>query len=231
MAAVSSARPMQHLRRSWKATPPISKNSPPPLAIFLERFKTWRDYQDAANQDGITEEDARAALPEIAEIANALKDRPEIDPSIPAELEALAQDVRDAGDDPVTRTGMVAAFSNVMSAPSTKLLPVWRRCKTELADIRANTWELRKKAIAGAIVAAEGSIALVAFDVLFLKGTVLTSLATRFPAPWIGSCNSSRRSGSPDPFHCSPNIQSTAQPATPPPHATPPHPPSCGSAI
>ncbi|WP_299294486.1 leucine-rich repeat domain-containing protein [uncultured Tateyamaria sp.] len=151
------------------------------LALFLERFSDWRTYRDRALDHPVSAEDALDAAKEIEDVLRDLTDTPEVAPDIPQNLNDQIADVREAPDDPIPSTGLIASFSNVAAGLLGRIVPIWKACAAELKDIGGQSWGIAKKGIAATLGGSAVPLVLLGLDLLVTKGATFASLAAKFP--------------------------------------------------
>ncbi|GAB1480028.1 hypothetical protein MASR2M74_25990 [Paracoccaceae bacterium] len=159
------------------------------IALYLERFPTWRAYRREALERPLTGDDVRRALPLVAEVEQAIDDRIGIDPAIPRTLRDLRHAAQEEPADSVVGHGLLDSLGNVLSALARGL---W---STANASGRGLIWygkKLGEKAADKSADVIVGTVFskpfLVAAAELFLnKGQTLTAIATTFPEQfgWI----------------------------------------------
>jgi hypothetical protein len=153
------------------------------IALYLERFPTWRAYRREALERPLTGDDVRRALPLVAEVEQAIDDRIGIDPAIPRTLRDLRHAAQEEPADSVVGHGLLDSVGNVLSALARGL---WSTAK---ASGRGLTWYgkiLGEKAADKSADVIVGTVfsrpVLAAAGDLFLnKGRVLVKLAEAFP--------------------------------------------------
>ncbi|WP_299145240.1 leucine-rich repeat domain-containing protein [uncultured Tateyamaria sp.] len=151
------------------------------LALFLERFSDWRNYRDRALNHPVSADDALDAAREIEDVLRDVTDTPEVAPDIPQNLNDQIADVREAPDDPIPSTGLIASFSNVAAGLLGRIVPIWKVCAAELKDIGGQSWGVAKKGIAATLGGSAVPLVLLGLDLLVTKGATFASLAAKFP--------------------------------------------------
>ena len=158
------------------------------LSTFVNRFPRWREYLADIPEDGPSEEDIRAAEPDFAALKDALQEAEDVDPAIVMEFERAAEAVRDAPGSAFA-LGLLASTRELLRVLADDALTAWRLYRDSAKDkaVSAKTWlsnELKEwKKTAGSELRKVGfwTALGVTFDVLALRGSMLGSLATRFP--------------------------------------------------
>ena len=84
------------------------------IAVFRERFEEWRAYRDSAMGSDVDPEAVQTALPQIAEVAEELRDRPEIDDQVTEILDDEIEAAQDAPLDPDAAYGLIASVNNLL---------------------------------------------------------------------------------------------------------------------
>lgn len=153
------------------------------IALYLERFPTWRAYRREALERPLSGEEVRKALPLVGEIVQALDDRIGIDPAIPGVLRDLGRAAHEDPADLVTSHGWLDSLGNVLSALARGL---WSAARTTgrslIGFVRQVGGKVSEKAadkIADTILSSPAVVA--AADLFFNKGQVLKAIATAFP--------------------------------------------------
>jgi len=147
------------------------------LALFLNRFPDWNAYKFDVETSFPDAEIIEGFLPFVHDIADELKDRPEVDRSIPENLEKQIEASEDDLDDALIAAGVFASIGNVLNAVAEKALEAVRWAKLETLDIAKKAWDSSKKALA---VGLSGSAAA-ALDIVITKGATLRILAEKYP--------------------------------------------------
>ena len=157
------------------------------LSLFLERFKDWRDYRDDAVAHPIAAEDALEGAREIEALVADLADPDVVDPDIPEDLNSQIADVREAPDDPIASTGLVASASNLLAGVFAPIARGWRVIRREVSDLVGKTWQEAKTSISKTLGKAAGPLALAGLGLLWTNAGQLTALASKFPTvlDWV----------------------------------------------
>lgn len=148
------------------------------LALFLERFPEWRAYRDDPAAPPVDPGAVASSLQRIAEIAEALSGRAEIDDAIPESLVEQVGAARDAPGDALVARGLLASAQNVLSRLGAVAL---RWVRAEAKDIAGKSWAGVKGAIVAGTVAGVTGLGGAAIDLFANHGTVLLWLAKTFP--------------------------------------------------
>jgi Leucine-rich repeat (LRR) protein len=152
------------------------------VALFLERFPAWRDYQDAEASAPTDPASVVEALPRIDVIVADLFDRPSVAPEIPEILREQAQSVYEDPEDALAVRGMLDSVGNLLKAFGRKALLGIKTSGLAARDfVRETLVESRKLAAKGL----GGTLLGAAIDILANKAQLLYALAEALPK-WFG---------------------------------------------